>query len=143
MGDVNLREFDAWIAEHVFGHQLKYIDAPISQNVYVFYLVRKPASEENEWTEEEDWWEVPFYSAQPVDFALIKRGIEKRWWGWDVSRENGPKASFRFTVHVPQGMPGQYCREFKGYANTEELAGCLALKEAVKATEKAAEVTDG
>ena len=109
--DSELRELDAWLAEHVFGWThlgLTRLGALIGHNPETGLPCDIP-----KWTEK--------------DFAEVKREIERRGWSWELTCHNRNVISkcYEFQI-IGSGYP---CREL---AVTEELAGCLALKAAIK-----------
>lgn len=71
-------------------------------------------------------------SADPAAFALVKREIERRGWNWSshsypILKQSG-KPSYFFEI-----CNDNFSLAIESWGETEELAGCLAVKAAIEA----------
>lgn len=123
MDEKEFRELDAWIAEHGFGVEVKrdadgvpYDAAGVTGDRIIAW--------------------IPHYTRISSWFDLVKREIERRGWSWMAT---GSNRGYHFAIwdHVREsgGTPAGYAPELGRYGGeTEELAGCLAFKEALSAS---------
>lgn len=111
MTDSDLRELDGWIAEKFMGWQR-------DQSGGWFMTSGRPSSD------------VPRYSTNSSAFSLVKREIERRGWDWlvEYAREAWPTFGFYVYTNPKRGAEHTWI----GKADSEELAGCLAVKAAVE-----------
>ena len=121
MDEQELRELDAWLAEHVFGW------SHLNETALGALIGHNPKTglpcDVPKWTKK--------------DFAEVKREIERRGWEWR-SEVKLWISSYRFVFQI-FGAPteeeyGGFYHEMIGFAHaaTEESAGCLALKKAIE-----------
>jgi len=114
MTDEEFRKLDAWIAEHGFGICVKYDrdGEPYNADGIIGDQIIS--------------WVHP-YSRHPMAFTLIQREIERRGWDWGIGyHKSRPRAKrYDFLIYMDDEQLGHE------YAETEELAGCLAFKAAI------------
>lgn len=120
MTEKEMRDLDVWIAENAFGIEVAR-DAdgePYVRGGVIGGLVIS--------------W-VRHYTKDSEAFSAVKREIEQRGWSWMAT---GSKRGYEFAIwdHVREsgGTPAGYAPELgRATAAIEELAGCLAFKEAL------------
>lgn len=139
MTDIELRELDCWIAEHFMGwRRLNLEDSkapswevlPKSAEMAAYPYARVVTWESTSFS---DAFQP---SSLPAAFALVKREIERRGWEWDTTYERQTehlKAAYLFRIHTlgTTEIPLFIIR----YAESEELAGCIAVKVAVEVSQ--------
>jgi hypothetical protein len=113
MTDQEKRELDIWIAEHLFGIEVGYDDNG------------EPYDAKSKFSELIFGW-IPRYTTDDRWLGKIKCEIERRGWRWvsAASFDDPP----RYAFHV---IDGQRQALSLKEAETEELAACLAVKEAL------------
>jgi hypothetical protein len=112
------RWLDAWIAEHGMGWKDR-------DGVWV-----EPDSTVMYFPSVKDWNPT----VNPAHFADVKREIERRGWSWQAYSPTHSNGYFRFAIYAaPDRALAQTIRKIgEEIAETEEIAGCLAFKQAVE-----------
>jgi hypothetical protein len=120
MTDQEKRELDVWIAERLFGTEVRYDDDG------------EPYNAKSKFSELIFGW-IPRYTTDDRWLGKIKRELEKREWDWYMVKA-GRSYHFaiwdkvRLTVDGVSTTPPELgC----GTASSESLAVCLAVKEAL------------
>lgn len=119
------KELDKWILENVFGWtdvEWKGAGGNAISTWPAGWIGRSPEDQQFKRYSEGG------FCAKPEQFARVKREIEKRGWDWGAGyrRSQLLEYRYRFLIYYSGVQLGD------GYAETEEMAGCVAVKEAIE-----------